>query len=107
VGAHRGKPLWQLVCDLSPEQFVASVDFRYLTDVLDRRGARHAARSPGAHRASQSSRDGYPAYLTSAGWLGYDEATVRTCAGRRSPTAGVASRRRSASTWRAMSAGVR
>src|SRR6476646_5098061 len=30
------KPLWQLVCDLSPEQFVASVDFRYLTDVLDR-----------------------------------------------------------------------
>ena len=31
-----GKPLWQLVCDLSPEQFVASVDFRYLTDVLDR-----------------------------------------------------------------------
>ena len=30
------KPLWRLVCDLSPEQFVGSIDFRYLTDVLDR-----------------------------------------------------------------------
>src|SRR3954453_12844895 len=31
-----GKPLWQLVCDLPPEQFVAAVDFRYLSDALDR-----------------------------------------------------------------------
>ena len=31
-----GKPLWRLVCDLSPEQFVGAVDFRYLTDAVDR-----------------------------------------------------------------------
>ena len=75
-----GKPLWQLVCDLSPEQFVASVDFRYLTDVLDRDEALDMLRALAptrAERVAELARDGYPAYLTSAGWLGYDEATVR------------------------------
>ena len=75
-----GKPLWRLVCDLSPEQFVASVDFRYLTDVLDRDEALDMLRALAptrAERIAELERDGYPAYLTSAGWLGYDEATVR------------------------------
>jgi L-fuconate dehydratase len=74
------KPLWQLVCDLSPEQFVASVDFRYLTDVLDRDEALDLLRALAptrAQRVAELARDGYPAYLTSAGWLGYDEAKVR------------------------------
>jgi L-fuconate dehydratase len=74
------KPLWQLVCDLSPEQFVACVDFRYLTDVLDRDEALDLLRALAptrAQRVAELARDGYPAYLTSAGWLGYDEAKVR------------------------------
>jgi len=74
------KPLWRLVCDLSPEQFVASIDFRYLTDVLDRDEALDLLRSLAptrAERVAELERDGYPAYLTSAGWLGYDETTVR------------------------------
>jgi L-fuconate dehydratase len=74
------KPLWQLVCDLSPEHFVASVDFRYLTDVLDRDEALDLLRALAptrAQRVAELARDGYPAYLTSAGWLGYDEAKVR------------------------------
>jgi len=74
------KPLWQLVSDLSPEQFVACVDFRYLTDVLDRDEAVDLLRALAptrARRVAELARDGYPAYLTSAGWLGYDEATVR------------------------------
>src|ERR671923_2218771 len=29
-----GKPLWRLLVDLSPEEIVACVDFRYLTDAL-------------------------------------------------------------------------
>ena len=75
-----GKPLWRLVADLSPEQFVASIDFRYLTDAitpdeaLDRLRALEPTR---AERIAELERDGYPAYLTSAGWLGYSEATVR------------------------------
>ena len=30
------KPVWKLVADMTPEQFVACVDFRYMTDVLSR-----------------------------------------------------------------------
>jgi L-fuconate dehydratase len=74
------KPLWRLVCDLSPEQFVASVDFRYLTDVIDRDEALDLLRALAPtreDRIAELARDGYPAYLTSAGWLGYDEEKVR------------------------------
>src|SRR6478672_9117465 len=75
-----GKPLWQLVCDLTPEQFVAHVDFRYLTDALDPDEAVDMLRAlepTRAQRVAELERDGYPAYLTSAGWLGYPEAKVR------------------------------
>ncbi len=97
-----GKPLWRLVCDLTPEQFVAAVDFRYLTDVLDRDQALDLLRALAptrARRIAELERDGYPAYITSAGWLGYDDDNgARTCAAPRWPTGGGASRRRSAST---------
>ena len=29
-----GKPLWQLVADMSPEELVRSIDFRYITDCI-------------------------------------------------------------------------
>ncbi|NJM93088.1 MAG: fuconate dehydratase, partial [Rhodospirillaceae bacterium] len=29
-----GKPVWRLVVDLSPEEFVRLIDFRYITDAL-------------------------------------------------------------------------
>src|SRR5690348_2243377 len=29
-----GKPVWQLVGEMTPEQLVASIDFRYLTDAI-------------------------------------------------------------------------
>lgn len=75
-----GKPLWKLVVDLTPEQFVDQVDFRYLTDALDRDRALdllRALRRGRDDRVAELERDGYPAYLTSAGWLGYPEQTVR------------------------------
>jgi L-fuconate dehydratase len=74
------KPLWQLVCDLTPEQFVAQVDFRYLTDALDPEEAVEMLRALAPtrrERVAELERNGYPAYLTSAGWLGYDESKVR------------------------------
>ncbi len=74
------KPLWALVADLSPEQFVDQVDFRYLTDVVDRDRALdllRAVESGKADRIEELRRDGYPAYITSAGWLGYPEEKVR------------------------------
>ena len=75
-----GVPVWKLVADLSPRQLVALVDFRYLSDALDRDQALDLlrAREPGkAARAAELARDGYPAYITSAGWLGYPEEKVR------------------------------
>ena len=87
-----GKPLWRLVCDLTPEQIVGAVDFRYLTDVLDRDQALELLRAQAptrAERIAELERDGYPAYITSAGWLGYDDDTVR-----------VACRRALADGWR-------
>lgn len=76
----RGVPVWQLVAELEPEQFVDCVDFRYLRDELDEERALDILRAaaPGRNeRIAELRRDGYPAYITSAGWLGYSETQVR------------------------------
>jgi L-fuconate dehydratase len=75
-----GKPVWKLVVDLTPEQCVACIDFRYLTDALtpDEALALLREQVPGkGAREAEMRRDGYPAYITSAGWLGYPEDKVR------------------------------
>jgi L-fuconate dehydratase len=78
-----GKPVWKVLADLTPEQIVDLVDFRYLTDALTRDEALEILRAaePGkAEREAQLVADGYPAYTTSPGWLGYDdEKLVRLC----------------------------
>lgn len=74
------KPLWRLVCDMTPEQIVGVVDFRYLHDALTPDEALDMLRAlepTRATRLAELERDGYPAYLTSAGWLGYSEMQVR------------------------------
>jgi L-fuconate dehydratase len=75
-----GKPLWRVVCDMTPEQQVALVDFRYISDYLSP-GAAHerlARLAPTrAEREAELLRDGYPAYTTSVGWLGYPDGKVR------------------------------
>jgi L-fuconate dehydratase len=75
------KPLWKLLVDLSPEELVACVDFRYVTDVLTPGEALdllHDLRRGSAAREQAIVASGYPAYTTSAGWLGYDDVKVRT-----------------------------
>jgi L-fuconate dehydratase len=75
-----GKPVWKLVVDLTPEQLVGCIDFRYLTDALTPDEALALLRERAAGRAGREAemrRDGYPAYITSAGWLGYPEDKVR------------------------------
>jgi L-fuconate dehydratase len=74
-----GKPLWKLLVDLSPEEVVGAVDFRYITDALTPGEALDLLRDrrPGCDtREAEIIADGYPAYTTSAGWLGYDDAKV-------------------------------
>jgi L-fuconate dehydratase len=69
-----GKPVWQLVGEMTPEQLVACIDFRYLTDAITPEEALEIFRraEPGkAERIAQLRATGYPCYTTSAGWLGY------------------------------------
>jgi L-fuconate dehydratase len=76
-----GKPLWKLLVDLSPEEIVGCVDFRYITDALSPEDALDLlrdARRGSAAREAEIVASGYPAYTTSAGWLGYDDVKVET-----------------------------
>jgi L-fuconate dehydratase len=80
VAKRAGKPVWALLSEMTPEQIVALVDFRYLTDALTPDEALAILRDavPGrAERRAELLRDGYPAYTTSVGWLGYDDAKIR------------------------------
>ncbi|KFB08179.1 L-fuconate dehydratase [Nitratireductor basaltis] len=78
-----GKPVWRLVGDMSPEEIVDIVDFRYLTDAITREealGILKRAEAGKAERIAQLEAEGYPCYTTSAGWLGYpDEKLRRLC----------------------------
>jgi len=79
-GKVEGKPLWALVSDLSPEEFVRLIDFTYITDVLtpDEALSLLKEKEKGkAERREQLLEKGYPAYTTSAGWLGYSDVKLR------------------------------
>src|SRR6266852_4173885 len=75
-----GKPLWKLLVDLTPEQLVACIDFRYLSDALTPAEAlellQRAAEGKVA-REAEMRRAGFPAYTTGAGWSGYSEEKMR------------------------------
>ena len=69
-----GKPVWRYVADMTPEQLVAIVDFRYLTDAITPEEALaifERAQAGKAERIGRLEAEGYPCYTTSAGWLGY------------------------------------
>lgn len=75
-----GKPVWQLVADMGPEEIADIVDYRYLTDVLTRDEAvaiLRKAESGKAQRVETLKNEGYACYTTSAGWLGYDDEKLR------------------------------
>jgi L-fuconate dehydratase len=76
AGRRNGKPVWRLIADMSPEQIVDLIDFRYITDVLTRDEALailRAAEPLKAARIQHLTAEGYPAYTTSPGWLGYSD----------------------------------
>ena len=80
VAKRAGKPVWRLLSEMSPAEVVALVDFRYLTDALtpdDALAILEAAVPRRADREAELLRDGYPAYTTSVGWLGYDDEKIR------------------------------
>ncbi|KAG9085293.1 hypothetical protein FRC06_003671 [Ceratobasidium sp. 370] len=75
----RKKPLWKLIVDMSPEELVKSTTFKYISDVLTPQEALAMlqAKASGKSAREQTAREaGYPTYVTSAGWLRYDDEKV-------------------------------
>jgi L-fuconate dehydratase len=71
-----GKPLWRLLADMTPEEIVGLIDFRYLEDALTPAEALtilRTAQDGRDERIAQLERHGYPAYTTTPGWIGYSD----------------------------------
>jgi L-fuconate dehydratase len=78
-----GKPVWKLLADMSPEQLVRCLDFRFVTDAItpeEALGILRRKQGGRAAREAEMQEHGYPAYTTSAGWLGYTEEKMRSLA---------------------------
>lgn len=74
LAKQRGKPVWQLIGEMSPAELVEIIDFRYLTDCVTPAEALDifsAAARGKEDRIAHLNAFGYPCYTTSAGWLGY------------------------------------
>ncbi|MGH3097952.1 MAG: enolase C-terminal domain-like protein [Streptosporangiales bacterium] len=74
-----GKPLWKLLADMSPEELVAAANFRYLADALTKDEALDLLRAAAPERGERERTllaEGYPAYATTPGWLGYSDAKL-------------------------------
>jgi len=74
------KPLWKLLVDMSPEQLVSCIDFRYISDAItpDEGLAILERMAPTrGEREAEMLRSGFPAYTTSVGWLGYSDEKLR------------------------------
>jgi L-fuconate dehydratase len=75
-----GLPLWKLLSRMTPEELVACIEFRYLSDALSPAEALELLRRAASgrdERIATLEKEGYPAYTTSAGWLGYSEEKMR------------------------------
>ncbi len=74
------KPLWKLLVDMSPEQLISCIDFRYISDAItpDEAIAILERMAPTrGERETEMLRSGFPAYTTSVGWLGYSDEKLR------------------------------
>jgi L-fuconate dehydratase len=75
-----GKPLWRLLTDMTPEELVRCIPFRYITDALSPHEALDILRRNATGLPERKARlldTGVPAYTTSIGWLGYSDEKVR------------------------------
>lgn len=75
----RKKPLWKLIVDFTPAELVSATAFRYITDAITPDEALTMLEAKAATKAEREKtvrEMGYPAYVTSAGWLGYSDEKV-------------------------------
>ncbi len=74
------KPLWKLLADMTPEELVSCIDFTYITDAITPQEALELLKNKAStkqNRIDHLMEKGYPAYTTSAGWLGYSDDKMR------------------------------
>ncbi|XP_021362255.1 mitochondrial enolase superfamily member 1-like isoform X2 [Mizuhopecten yessoensis] len=78
-----GKPLWKLLADMSPEMLVSTIDFRHMGDTLTKKEALEILKKGQVGKAEREAEvvaNGYPAYTTSCGWLGYSDEKIKRLA---------------------------
>lgn len=76
----QNKPLWKLLVDMSPQELVRCMDFRYIRDALSPDDALEILERNAATRAAREREmfaTGFPAYTTSTGWIGYSDDKVQ------------------------------
>ncbi|XP_035210947.1 mitochondrial enolase superfamily member 1-like [Stegodyphus dumicola] len=74
------KPLWKLLTDMDPEKLVNTIDFRYITDAITKEEALEMLRKNQKGKKEREAlllSEGYPAYCTSVGWLGYSDDKIK------------------------------
>ncbi len=73
------KPVWQLVADMEPAELLRCIDFRYLSNAITPEEGLNILERAAKNKSGRRERlhaEGYPAYITSVGWLGYDDNTL-------------------------------
>ena len=81
IAKHQKKPLWKVICDMEPKDLMAIIDFKYIEDAISKDDALSIINKNYDSRGSRIEyieKNGYPAYTTSAGWLGYSEEKLKT-----------------------------
>jgi len=72
----RKVPLWKLLADMSPEEIVGAIDFRYISDALTPEEALSILKKAEGAKAKNEElllKEGLQAYTTTPGWLGYTD----------------------------------
>src|SRR5262249_22542311 len=75
------KPVWKLLADMTPRQLVSCIDFRYITEALAPEEAVEMLERQAPAKAERERallKNGYPAYTTSVGWMGYSDTLIRS-----------------------------
>lgn len=74
------KPVWKLLVDMTPEQLVSTIDFRYISDVITKEEAIELLKKKEEGKKEREAKllhEGYPAYCTSVGWIGYSDEKIK------------------------------
>src|SRR5258708_12048145 len=69
---------------MEPEQIIRAIDFTYITDAITREEALDLLKEQAPckdTRLQHLQQNGYPAYTTSAGWIGYSDDKIRHLCG--------------------------